>query len=488
MPRSACLLVAVCLSITAPAPVAAQEPPWDAVVEVGRAHRQVVELGPLGPDSIWPGFRPDTIPVLYVFPEQGTLLMGWRGALPDGFEAIGELDGAGWQPEAARAAASTGTLLEGRGTAQVVVHRPDVVRLVGLTVHEAFHVFQGGVREDGKRFGQGENAFLVTRYPVFDAENEAAFALEGRLLEAALAEGSAGQALTLALQFVAVREGRHRRLGAELSEFEKMAELNEGLAQYAGLRAVAILTHHPRYESGAAREVERMLGDLDALITDTSRSFRQRFYRTGPAQSLILDRLADFDWKEWLMQENSTLQDALAEVVGFWTRQRAWELEAYMEHGGAELGELAERSVDAHRQLRRAQADSALSRPGLRLVISGEALGYIGMCGIDPQNLLQVDAGVLLHTRWFVACASSALHAEFTAPVVHDQLRGTLEAVVGSPSEVKVSVGGEPFELADGSIEGAADVLVEAPGVTLHAPLADIEVEGTVLTIRPLRG
>jgi hypothetical protein len=486
MRRSTCLLVASGLFLLALGRSAAQEPPWDAVAEVQQAHRKVVELGPMGPDSIWPGFRPDTIPVLYVLPERGTLLMGWRGALPEGFERVERIAGAGWQPVAARGAASTGTQLEGRGTAQVVVGEPDVANLAGLTVHETFHVFQGSVRQEGRLFGQGENSFLVTSYPVFDADNEAAFALEGRLLGATLAERSDDEAFELALKFVAVREGRHRKLDAELVEFEKLAELNEGLAEYAELRAVTMLGHEPSYESSAAAEIERLAGDLDRLITDTSRSFRLRFYSTGPAMSLLLDRLADFDWKAWMMSENATLQDALAEVVGFWERQRAWQAEAYLEHGGAELSALAERSVNEHRALRRAQVEEALSRPGVRLVILGDALGYIGVCGIDPQNLLQVREGMLFHTRWFVACAGSELRAEFTTPVVQDQANRRLVAVVGSVDDVKVTVGGEPLEFGDGRVESASDVRVEAPGVTLHAPLAEVEIEGTVLTIRPL--
>jgi hypothetical protein len=53
--------------------------------------------------------------------------------------------------------------------------------------------------------------------------------------------------------------------------------------------------------------------------------------------------------------------------------------------------------------------------------------------------------------------------------------------------EVIVTVGGEPLAFGDGRTDRAAELRVEAPGVTLHAPLADIEIEGTVLRIRPLR-
>lgn len=116
----------------------------------------------------------------------------------------------------------------------------------------------------------------------------------------------------------------------------------------------------------------------------------------------------------------------------------------------------------------------------------GDALGYIGVCGNDPQNLLQADEGVLFHTRWFVACAGSALRAEFNTSVVQDQAKDRLEAIVGSPGDVKITLGGAPFEFADARVEGASDVRVEAPGVTLSAPRAEIEISGTVLLIRPL--
>src|SRR5207249_5654503 len=140
-------------------------------------------------DSIWPGFRPDTIPVAYVVRGQGTLLLGWRGELPQGFLPITGLAGGSWLSSADRGAASTGTELDGRPTAQVVVNdSTGVATLVGLTTHEAFHVFEAASKREGTRFGRGENSFLVTSYPVFDPQNEAGMALEGRILAAARSE------------------------------------------------------------------------------------------------------------------------------------------------------------------------------------------------------------------------------------------------------------------------------------------------------------
>src|SRR5712691_9835067 len=103
-----------------------QEPPAGEVVRLQSVHDRVIRLGREQGDSIWPGFRPDTIPVLYVLPGQGILLLGWRGPPPEGFTG-------NWQPSQARGAASTGTELAGRRAAQVVVGDQTDAELVGLT-------------------------------------------------------------------------------------------------------------------------------------------------------------------------------------------------------------------------------------------------------------------------------------------------------------------------------------------------------------------
>ena len=172
------VFAALCLALI-------QGPPPETTPTIVTAHNWVVRLGAELGDSIWPGFRPDTIPVLYVVRGQGTLVLGWRGTLPEGFLPIAGLEGSGWQAAADRGAASTGTELAGRATAQVVVSDSQgVASLIGLTTHEAFHVFEAAAKKADRRFGRGENAFLVTSYPVFDPRNEAGMALEGRILAA----------------------------------------------------------------------------------------------------------------------------------------------------------------------------------------------------------------------------------------------------------------------------------------------------------------
>jgi hypothetical protein len=448
----------------------AQEPPREITSRISTAHDWVARLGREMGDSIWPGFRPDTIPVLYVIRGTGTLLLGWRGELPEGF---GAMPGGGWQPSADRGAASTGTALAGRPTAQVVVDSQNVAALVGLTTHEAFHVYQGTLKKQGRRFGQGENAFLVTSYPVFDPQNEAGMALEGRILAAAEEARTRSEQRALARQFLAVRESRQRALGADLANFEQLAELNEGLAEYTLVRSVALAARHADFpdRAGAERLRAGKMAGLDKVTADVTLSIRLRYYATGPAIGMLLDRLEGPAWKSRLVSQNLTVQDALADASGYRAPELALRRQAESAFAMKALRTAADSGVARLRAIRRAQVDSILSAPGVQLTLTVEGRG-IGLCGIDPQNLLQVEPGVLLHTRWVQACAGDALQATFNTPVVQDWNVQSLRAVVGADSTVKVTVG------------TGGDVQIESPLVSLRAAKADVSRDGRVLTVK----
>lgn len=478
-------LLSVVVTPTGPAaaqdpPPAMAEPPAAAARVAARVSGTLRRLGPeLGP-SIWPGFRPDTIPVRFVVPQHGALLGNWGRSLPDGY---GRLEGAGlgWRPGAEPGAASTGGELGGRRVAQAVVREPAFPELFGLAVHEAFHVFAWSRREEGRWFGAGERSFLVSSYPVFDVENERGVILEGRLLREALAPSSEADRARVVDQFLAVRESRHRRIGHEMAEFEAEAEMNEGLAEYAQIRA--------REAAGRVVDDAPSLRRLENLAGDPDRSIRLRFYSTGPAMALLLDRIGPPDWKrELVMTENLNLQDALARAVGYRERERRLREKASDRHDGEVLARIADARVDSLGAMRRRRADEILSAPGLLVVVSmTEVGGSIGLCGYDPQNLLQGPDGLLLHTRWLRPCAGSALEGELSTPAVHDREAGTLAAVAGSEGEVRVTVGGREVGLADGEeLRGAEDVVVESPRLTLRSTRADLVRRGRRLELIPL--
>jgi hypothetical protein len=441
-------------------------------------------------DSVWPGFRPDTVPVLYVVPNISTLLANWRGPLPAGFTPLSDGSGIGWQPVASRGAASTGTQLDGRPTAQVVM-RPEatIADLVGLTAHEAFHVFQGVSARDGRRFGAGENSFLISSYPVFDATNEAGVALEGRLLKAALEARDLPRRRDLLRQFIAARETRHRRLEAAYASFETLGELNEGLAEYALVRTLILAARDTAFawRDEARRLVARSTAALDSLTHNVTQSIRLRFYVLGPAESRLLDELAGPAWKRQLLADNLTLQDAVALVSGARDSEQAALRRAESGFALPALRARADADVARLRGVRRSQMDSLLTVEGVRLTVALDSLpgGRAGLCMIDPQNLLQADAGVLLHTRAVHICAGALLDASFTTPVVDDRRGKSVRAVIGPADSLRITTGGNAVTLLEGQSLEVTDLRVETPVLSLRSARAQVERRGRQLTINP---
>ncbi len=326
----------------------------------------------------------------------------------------------------------------------------------------------------------------MVSYPVFDRENEAGFALEGRALRAALTARDDSTVRRYARWFLALREGRQRRLGPGVAEFEAMAELNEGLAQYIELRARELLSDRAGGASDGA--LPEILDGLDRLIMDRERSFRLRFYRTGPAIAVLLDRLSGPDWKEQLVEADMTLQDALAWVSGYRERELVTRRAAAADLHADSLAAVAARQLTDLRQRRQAMVDSVMSRPGLRLRVETAAVGGAGLCGMDPQNLLQVGDGTLIHTRYVRPCAGRAFQAQLETAVVHDRDAGVLRAVIGPEPEVRIQAGDTTVDPASLSAEATSveDLRIEAPGVTVRAARAELVRHGAELMVRVL--
>ncbi len=408
--------------------------------------------------TIWPGFRADTMPVQYVFAGEGVLLLGWRGELPDGYHRLEGVPGSGWLPFGDKASASFTVVRVGDVVvAQVPVREEQVNNLIGVINHERFHAFERSVARDGRLFGQGENSFLVTSYPIYNAANERGSVLEHRLLRAALLDPSLDSARLIAREYIALREARQRALPPPLAEFEIAAEMNEGLAEYA-----LILT-----SSANRNEAQRTIADrLMALGDELTRSVRLRFYATGSGTALLIDRLEGDGWKSRMMEANQSLQEMLAEVSGY----RRYEsrirdqgiARTETKDGQVEVGEALSR-LRAHR---RAEIDSLMRVPGLRVIVEGDASA--NYCGIDPQNLLAADSTLFLHRRWVKPCAGDRWNGEFNTPTVEDQTKGMWTAIAGPVSEVDVTVDGDRWGLADDLPIGAHRLQIKTSQVSIE--------------------
>lgn len=110
--------ISLALALAVPGAAATQQPPAEALARLAAVEAAVTRVTAAHPGAIWPGFRPDTVPVLYVIPNTGVLLLNWRTPQPpEGFAPVAGLAHAGWQPADVRTAASTGTALAGTNAA-----------------------------------------------------------------------------------------------------------------------------------------------------------------------------------------------------------------------------------------------------------------------------------------------------------------------------------------------------------------------------------
>jgi hypothetical protein len=464
--------------------------PTDTVAALSRAAGLVRTIGARWGTSMWPGFRPDTVPLLFVLPNRGSYLFNWPSGLPAGFIAVEGVAGAAFRDERTAGAASTGITLADRPTAQVFVSSLELTYLVPTAVHEAFHAFEDVAKRPDRLFGRGERSMLVSSYPVFDVANEAAFAVEGRLLAAALRAKNTVQRRELARQFAAVREARHRRLTPELGEFEAMAELHEGMAQYVFTRTLMVLAGDTStaLRRDAQRELAAQITQLDSLTSDVSRSVRLRFYLTGPAMARLLDDLAP-GWKTTLLADNLLVQEILAQASGLHAQEADLRAAAERRYGGPSLAARAAQGVERLKALRRRQVDSLLARPGVQLVVSAAAMsgGKFGLCGFDPQNLFRASPTLQVHMRWVRPCNTNRTFGEFNAPVVQDDSAATMTAVIGSEQELMLTVSGQPLSLGDGERRaGAVDVKLTTPLASYQASKANLTRTGRVLLMELL--
>ena len=147
----------------------------------------------------------------------------------------------------------------------------------------------------------------------------------------------------------------------------------------------------------------------------------------------------------------------------------------------------AQEVTAALQRSRRRLVDSLLARPGVLVELDGSALPrrFIGHCGFDPINTLQVGDGTVLHTRWLALCAGGdRWRGEFNTPVLQAEGFTTLRAVIGAEPEVRVTVAGAVVALADLTrMPDARNVAIESPGLTLRLSRAGLERNGRMLRV-----
>ncbi len=197
---------------------------------------------------------------------------------------------------------------------------------IGGLEHETFHAFQGSVVPS--RLAEAEIANRSgNQYPWQDPTLDEDWQNELDLLVRAVRAQSNEETADLVRQFLALRDKRRATTGLnqDLVNYERQREWLEGLAKYAelsigrlagttpGYTALPALTADPGFREYTTRE-QYWSGQIDEVRRTAGREGETRFYYSGMAQAVLLDRLLP-DWKERIFNPEVMLEDLLRQAT-----------------------------------------------------------------------------------------------------------------------------------------------------------------------------
>jgi len=274
-----------------------------------------------------------------------------------------------------------------------------------LLLHEAFHVYQQRMAP-GKQANEG----VVSQYPFLNPANNALFIIEAEILRDALLTRDQRVQREKAAEFVAVRTARRAALDTGYADYENRNEFSEGTARYVEYRFLQLgegIVPLPQmyWQAGFAgyrgvlqSRLERRLNDLVSIVGVTDGRFGNRFgaeplrfrlYELGAAQALLLDAVAP-GWKRSIFEPDVYLTDLLARATALSDAKR----QEYVDRAKAAYGYdslLTDRRAfeQAGRRYVQQRVDSILLTDRTLVTVSyGETGGIAGMSftpfGVTP--------------------------------------------------------------------------------------------------------
>jgi hypothetical protein len=359
-----------------------------------------------------------------------------------------------------------------------------------ITFHEAFHAFESDPKRAGRKWG-AENAMLVFEYQESSARSNALFSIESRILRAALESKNKSDLKKEVQRFLVIRRLRQSEIEPRFVEFEKGAELNEGLAEYAGTRAVALGMEATRQKlisvPFTAPNIETYLSgkfkNLEA-ITTVGQNIRRKFYYTGSAQGFLLDRLMP-DWKIKVQMEGKSLQELLEASVRKLPSQK--EVNALLRKYGYEKI-LAEEEITVGQRKAKNQAllENTLNQKGRKYVIDYSLLTKpAGVRNFDPINVTMITPKVRIHTRTVSFAGENSFTAIFSQPVVEDLESRKYITVVPENQNESLLVDGVTIDLTR-SLETQfyKSLTVNSANFKFEAKTGFVKISGGEINIR----
>lgn len=360
---------------------------------------------------------------------------------------------------------------------------------LSINFHEAFHAFQSDPKRKGKKWG-AENAMLIFEYQESSARNNALFRIESQLLRSALEVKNKTDLKQKVRQFLAVRRLRQSELEPRFAEFEKGAELNEGMAEYAGTKAVVAGIEAVKekkisipFENPDTGEFLSQKYKTLGWITKIGNNIRRKFYYTGSAQGFLLDRLMP-DWKTKVQMEGTPVQDLL-EISIEKTAPRK-EIENILSKYGYEriLNE-EEKAVTQRKADNQALLEKTLSQKGRKYIIDYSASAKsTGIRNFDPMNVTMISPKMRIHTRSVTFTGTDSFTASFSQPVIEDLENRRYTMVMPENESVKIIVDGIEIDLSKtGKTEFSKSLMITSKNFKFEAFRGKIEIENGEIII-----
>ena len=363
-----------------------------------------------------------------------------------------------------------------------------------LVFHEAFHCYQHDPNRPGSPW-RGELPRMQFRYGAMPARDFAGYCLEALFLDQALSATEVSARRTAARRFLALRRERQKGMAAENGEFEKGAELNEGLAQYAGVKAVMLGIEAQRQgrldlsveektaESWRSKRLE-FLPKMKELQAQT----RRRFYTSGAAQAFLLDELAP-DWKTRVQNQTIALQDLIGEAIGAAVSDDATIAEEARQAGGFDALLADIRAIDEKlKEQNRALVDSILRADGWKIVVDMSACGRLAsQFTFDPNRVVVVDPDRRIFQSSFRASEEKSYVASFNKPVLADEAALRYCGSANSGEIPILTLDGKPLSLdwtGRFEVKKRAIITADKISITIEAG-ARISIENRSLVVRP---
>ena len=199
-------------------------------------------------------------------------------------------------------------------------------KYISLSAHESFHAYQGILAPEKFAVAENTNIQFESQYPWNNETLAVDWQVELDLLAEVLQTADQARTLELVRQFLELRATRREsaNLSPELVAYEQQREWLEGLARYAELKVwgqAASSNYNPIPETntltdfnGYAQYDARWSQEVNQISRMADDEGDGRFYYSGMAQAVLLDRLMP-DWKKQAFETNIWLEDLLDTAV-----------------------------------------------------------------------------------------------------------------------------------------------------------------------------